>query len=44
MKFVLLAKRLLSKEILQREDLKELLGPRQYKEHTTFEQLGGVDE
>ncbi len=36
------AKRLLSKEILQREDLKELLGPRQYKEQTTFEQLGGV--
>jgi len=36
------AKMLLEKEVIVREDLRQLLGPRPFPEQTTFEELGGL--
>ena len=37
--FLKVAQRLLSQEVLSREDMVELLGPRPFKESTTYEEF-----
>jgi AFG3 family protein len=37
------AQRLMEKEVLAREDMRDLLGPRPFPEHTTYEQLTAAE-